>query len=389
MKQRIFASIALALLVAGCGGGGSSSSGTTTGATTAPAISSQPTAIVSADSGAKAALSGVAVTEGGYDMGSSSSSFQGLAFGTTSGLSKETSAVKGTTINLWMQRLANDAAPLNTVINWRNGTAKTVAATTDMSASLCTTGTATITSSESGASIDYSNCRFGSIQLNGTISVSGTSNTNTVSANYSIGSASSPFTTTFYADTTSSVKESEDRSVLTMTGFTANTTTGAISATLNGTYTEEDYVLKTKYETIISNFKTSYEFINGIYSVDITGGSFVDKEYTLVNGVYNQERSVGVTFQNFGVDRYFSTGTYSVNGTFAIQSTPSTCIDGTFAIKTITPIKDDRTAGVMTVNDNTTITFSSTGVTVAVTGQPTKTYSSFSELSGVCTQFGL
>lgn len=382
--------IALALLIAGCGGGGGGG-GSTAGTDQAPVVSSTPTAIATTDSGAKAALSGVAVTEGGYDMGSSSGSFFAIAYGGTGGLAKETSAVTDATrINLWMQRLADDAAPLNAAIQWNKSAAKTAAAVIDMSSTRCTTGTATINSTESGASIVYDKCRFGSVEQNGTITITGVSSTtNTASANYSIGTASSPFTTTFYADTTSSVKESEDRSVLTMTGFSANTTTGAISATLNGSYTDDDYILKTRSELTIANFKTAYSYTSSIYSVNITSGSMANKEFIQENGVYTQQSAKGISYQNFKVDRNFSTQTYTVDGTFAIQSTPSTCIDGTFVIKTTTPINDTHTAGAMTVNNNTTITFSSTGVTVAVTGQPTKTYSSFSELSGICTQFGL
>ena len=387
MKTKFFLAVGTALswgalLFSGCGGG---SDGGTTAA--GPAISSTPSAITSTDGAAKAALSGVTVMEGGYDLGSSTSSFQTFGSG---GIAKETAAVADSTrINLWMQRLAKDAAPLRTAINWQTSTAKVVAM--DVSSICTTSGTATIDSSQSGGSITYNNCRTGAIQLNGTITISGASSNGTsATGNYSIGTAANPFVTTFYTGSTSSIKDSEERTALTMNNLSYNTATMSISATLNGSNTSENFTAKTKSETTVFNLTSGYTFASGVKTVNITGGSVVNKEYTTVNGAYALQTSEGVSFQNFKVDRDFTALTYSVNGTFAIQNTPSKCIDGTFNINTTTPINAARTAGVMTINGNTTVMFNADGtVTVTVTGIPARTFASLSDLNAVCTDFSI
>lgn len=125
--------------------------------------------------------------------------------------------------------------------------------------------------------------------------------------------------------------------------------------------------------TINGDFMSGSETINGVYDQSWSGGS---------EGVNISYTNLVLGWEDLANNAGYDT---SISGTIALDFTPNICSEGSNTLATVTPIRYDyaaghTTAGEITINGTTTVTYNSNG-SVTVDGN---TYSSVSALEALC-----
>lgn len=285
-------------------------------------------------------------------------------------------------------------------------------------------GTVTISGTVDEATFAYSmtmtftNCRDMDTESSGTITNSGAfSATGGDTSTMVLGDGDGTIETTDFR-----VREFTDNYTNLFAAFTADMTmSGSGDPTLSGgdvtgytfTYTGNG---KEEYTDFIDTY--TFAFTNLIFSSTSTGLLTTTASGSdTINGKVSESwtegttaNSVVITFGDADTSAEVTTDTnpdftiawetdwatykkYSVDGQVATDyTTPSDadCFDGTFFIDTTTQIYENlstglTTAGQMTVNTNTTVTFNADGtVTVTVSGQTPTSYTSKDAMEAVC-----
>lgn len=192
------------------------------------------------------------------------------------------------------------------------------------------------------------------------------------------GTLSVNLTTISYASGSGyTVKQNESVLNMTMAISSFDTTTGAVSLSMNGSQSHIDYVAGTSEKQSFGNFSLSMTesqsgtvtstsmTMNGAVSID----TFTGTTFSTV------DTASGMTFQNLVLTDSFDSATLvdtlTINGTYAIKTIPS-CLDGTFVITTQTALTTTGgvTTGEMTVN-GVNMVFNADGtVTATINGTP-------------------
>lgn len=419
-----------ALAVYGCGGGGG-------GGTTAPATTTGTT-ISGATQATSASGSGTQSASVGSNTGQTLSNL--AAVGTSPGAPHYRSPLAGkdnrfnklhaAEIKALKVPQMKKAAALKKAKALASGKKAPIAfpGTTEP----CTDGgTVAITGSVDSVTYAYTmtmtfaNCRDMDTESSGTITNSGTFSANGADTfTMKLGDGDGTIETTDFR-----VREFTDNYTNLFAAYTADMTmTGSGDPTLNATtgdvtgytftYTGNG---KEEYTDFIDTYTLT--FTNLIFSSTSTFGATVSSGSDTINGIFSESwtvpatattaattETVAITFGDGDTSAEPTTNTdpdftiawvtdwalyykYSVDGQVATDyTTPSDtdCFDGTFLIDTTTPINENlstglTTAGQMTINTNTTVTFNADGtVTVAVSGQTPASYSSKNEMEAVC-----
>jgi len=173
---------------------------------------------------------------------------------------------------------------------------------------------------------------------------------------------------------------------LTMTGPGSSVTSVSIAVS-TGSMSIDDIASSQTYTVSFMSLYDSY-----VLSSSGTGTTTTYTTYGTVTESWGSN-SITETFTNFQLA--VSPGVapqdqdMSVSGTLSIAFTPAFCQNGTFTFVTNTPVVYDdllgyTTAGMLTVNGATTITYNADGsITVTTAGQP-QTYPSLYALTQVC-----
>lgn len=395
MKKLLF-TVAIAVFFAACG---SSSPDKTTAATTTPTTptTTTTTAITTSAAGTQATSSNVqaaSMAQGASTTFSNIDKISVVSMGGTVAAPKAASSIplqptdaKITTLEQATGRMA--ALSVFNQIGQHQKTRGATRAATTGSASCTDGGTVSFTASSSTAiSMTFNTCREAGVQMDGTIAISGSATTFSIT----LGTSTTPFVMLAYnvSGTTYTSLVSKMSSAITLTStYTAGTTTGSyvFSDTANGTMTLTDYLSGTASAS-------TFTFTNLIVETSHTATSDTVK----MNGAFKDEwtasavaYSVTATFTDF-TTATATTSTYqdvSISGTASIAYTPTTfCDGGTFTVVTNTPIRytfasGKTTAGSITINGNTTVVYAADGtVTVTVTGQTAQTFTSVSAMTG-------
>lgn len=115
-----------------------------------------------------------------------------------------------------------------------------------------------------------------------------------------------------------------------------------------------------------------------------------------INGQFNQSwangsEGVDITYTNLALGWAEVTGgfDYTVDGTIDVNFTPDVCAEGSNTLDTTTPVHFDyaaghTTAGVVTVNGTTTVTYNADGTVTVSDANGSTTYTSESAMSALC-----
>lgn len=215
----------------------------------------------------------------------------------------------------------------------------------------------------------FAACREYDTELNGTYTLSGDATGATVSLSgfsikeYQQGSDYGVLVASMTANMTFNASESY------------NSSTGAFTYTMVGNGTMTAAVGTISYNLTFTNYRVSDTYtMSAGYDTDvITINGSVSESWTVSSDSF----SVSVAYTNLTLTikvytdamlSNFLDEEVSINGYASINFTPDTycAIEGTFYIQTTTPVYWDdtaghTTAGVMTINSNTTITFNDDG----------------------------
>lgn len=182
-----------------------------------------------------------------------------------------------------------------------------------------------------------------------------------------------------------STKQNESVLKMTMTVSSFDSTSGAMSLSMNGSQSYIDYIAGTSEKQSFGSFSlnmtegqpgtitTTAMTMNGSVSMD----TFSDTTFTTV------VTASGMRFKNLQLedteDLSAGTSALSINGTYAIKTIPE-CMDGTFVITTQSPITSTfsgTTSGQMTVNDVVMVFNPDGTVTATINGVPQTIDSSY------------
>jgi hypothetical protein len=363
----------IVVFLTACGGGGSS--GTSTDNTTASETSTT--------NAAKAAVTGVSAANTSNSTGSDIADFYSMS--TTSQTLKTALVVpasegseKGTAI---LRGLKAMVAPFVLSSRTAKSSPRTVACS----------GGGSITVNP--GSVSYLACKEESLVTSGSF----TWTTSLDGSSYAVGTTENPFTETQYASSTSSTKVKETKINITIGGLKENL--GNLSMKASGSIIDESYsdgTQSTKDEISFNNLGISKNTDATARTTTIlTTGILNDIHYIYSKAlsIYIKSFSATSTFTNFATTFYLTQAAMGISGTFTISSTPTNCLDGTFTITTTTPLKinvSSKTisAGEIAVNGST-IKFNGDGSVTVTANGTTKTYTSLSEFSGVCSDVSL
>lgn len=115
-----------------------------------------------------------------------------------------------------------------------------------------------------------------------------------------------------------------------------------------------------------------------------------------INGQFNQSwangsEGVDITYTNLALGWAEVTGgfDYTVDGTIDVNFTPDVCAEGSNTLDTTTPVHFDyaaghTTAGVVTINGTTTVTYNANGSVTVSDANDSTTYTSESAMSALC-----
>ena len=238
--------------------------------------------------------------------------------------------------------------------------------------------------------ITFTGCRDMGEELNGVISITGTSGSGVLR----FGSGGTPFVITAYEQDLIApgyeygTEESTTSVLATMSGSVSTDANGneVSVVTANGYIENEDLlsIPKMKERGDMVNFQVRAVFsidpITFLISEDITAnGRLTYAYYEDLGSGYgtSPDYAESMTFYGLRVlstlDTTANEWTYSINGTFAYDRTPDACFEGTFNFRTVTPVKFDLITqrfieGEIVINGTTTVTYTASAVTVTFEG---------------------
>jgi hypothetical protein len=176
-----------------------------------------------------------------------------------------------------------------------------------------------------------------------------------------------------------------------------------VGFTMNDGGTPADYTDDSYEYTYAAAGQQSYSEFTEVYTlayVGFTANSTMTGDglsgTNTINGQFNQtwangSEGVAITYTNLALGWAEVTGgfDYTVDGTIDVNFTPDVCAEGSNTLDTTTPVHFDyaaghTTAGVVTVNGTTTVTYNANGSVTVSDANGSTTYTSESAMSALC-----